>query len=62
MLRLATAVLAVAAGSLFWNRGWEPSPYLAILAALAVGHAVIAYRLRLRTTVTPGEPLAVAPQ
>ena len=28
------------AGSLFWNRGWEPSPFLAILAALAVAHAV----------------------
>ena len=53
LLRLATAALAVAAGSLFWNRGWEPSPFLAILAVLAVGHAVIAYRLRLRTTVDP---------
>ena len=54
VLRLATAALAVAVGSLFWNRGWEPSPFLAILAVLAVAHAVIAYRLRLRTTVGPG--------
>ncbi len=62
LLRLATAGVAVAAGSLFWNRGWEPSPFLAILAALAVVHAVVAYRLRLRTVVAPGEPVAVAPQ
>jgi len=61
-LRLATVLLAVAAGSVFWNRGWEPSPFLGILALLAVLHAVVASRLRLRTTVDPGEPLAVAPQ
>ena len=51
LLRLATACAwRWPPARLFWNRGWEPSPFLAILAVLAVAHAVIAYRLRLRTT------------
>lgn len=55
VLRVLTAGVPVLAGTLFWNLGWEPSPFLTLLAVLAVAHAVVAYRLRRSTTVVPGE-------
>lgn len=61
LLRLGTVAVAVIAGSVFWNRGWEPSPFLTVLAVLAVAHAYIAYRLSLGTTVTPGDAVVAAP-
>jgi low temperature requirement protein LtrA len=62
VLRLATVAVAVVVGAAFWNRGWEPSPYLAVLAVLAVAHAFVAYRLRRSTTVVPGDAVPAAPQ
>jgi low temperature requirement protein LtrA len=62
-LRAGTAAVAVVLALTDWFLFWiEPPLYVALLAALAVGHAVLAARLRTSTTVPSHGPAPVGPQ
>lgn len=65
VLRVGTAALAVLLALADWFIVWvEPNLFVGSLAALTVAHAVVAQRLRERTTIVHGEghAAAVAPQ
>jgi low temperature requirement protein LtrA len=61
-LRLATAALALAAGSVAWSfQSFSPGMLVVVLAVLALAHGIVASILRARTTVPQHEsPTIVA--
>lgn len=61
VLRLGTAAVAAVLALTDWYVFWiEPTTFVAILAAIAVAHAVVARTLRERTTVVGGHGAVIA--